>query len=705
MKRFFFLLGSGLVLLAASLLWHQYRSSQPFSLDPSRTAWIAYGGAWELEGSTVLSKSDERGAKLMSPSSNLDDIVVDVDLALFGTEGDAGIILRGSDASTGINAFSGFYAGIRSNDNSLLLGRGDYSWEPYRNNAIPNGVQIGYPYHLTIASVACKIAVSTRLPDGQVLREGVELSKCPRSGQLGLQSYHTPAIWKNLHIRRGMAVDIADIMHGEKLGTQAENTLHQYTWQDPTKRLRKKADSHSLEGSPTPISEVSRNFHNPDHKVTVRGTVTLLAPITFIEDATGGIAIEGKSPTLAIGDDVEVTGVANQSGSYVSLRDTDIRVLASSAPPEPRMLTAGQAARGATDGRFVALDGILQRAWKNGQETILEHESNGVVYRAISEPRRFGDDLKDLRIGSGLLVSGVLQSDPEHAGDGAFAILLSPNQDAVRVVHQAPWWTTRHIVQLSSAVVLGAVLLILGYGRIKLFYLMHIVHERQLLADDLHDTIAQSFAGIGFQLRAVESKLSQESAGHLQLARAQEMLRESHAELRRSITSLRVQIETTSELLSALELNAERLASGGTLKITCHSEGPVRRLSPRIADCFFRVGQEAVSNAIQHSYASELRINMSIRARHLALHIIDNGRGFPSPCMESGNGVPGMRRRADSIAAHFNIDTSRHGTNLSVQADLRPQFPSIRHFLKSNIIPLRSVRHGAPFKNQIADRG
>jgi signal transduction histidine kinase len=651
--------------------WQVVQQSQPSAFDPIRSTWVPYGGTWEREGETFLSKSDERGARLMSGSMRWRDYKVDVDLALLGAYGNAVVIVRGRDSEKGNGAYSGFAAGLRSRDNTLLLGRSDFGWEEYRNRPLPDGIQIGQLYHLRIVVVGCKIAARIDLPDGRFVREGVEPQSCVPSGQIGLLSYQTPAVWKNLHISPASEVDVERLMQGEPLGSKEKRNLNVFTWSNSIQPIRREALSHAIEGTPTPISNLALTLLSPAKPVFVRGTVTLLSPLTYVEDTTGGVVIQPHdSPLLAIGDDVEVNGFPLGEADHITLRNARVRVLSSNTPPVPRMITASQASSGAEDGHSVVINGVLRSTWKHAQQTILELESNGVVFRALAEPQRYSSDLSSLRIGSELMLSGVIRSDDALAGDGAFAVLLSPTQDAARVVHQPPWWNATHIAIVAAALICLIIATLLGYGRIRELYLMHTVQERQLLADDLHDTIAQSFAGIGFQLRAVEEQLSTNETGREQLERAQVMLRNGHHELRQSIISLRVQIGSSAELATALETSALRLVKGGSLNVLCTHDGTTRGLPPRIADCFFRVAQEAIANAIQHGGASTLRIALSVQPRYISLSVNDDGIGLPGKATTSGGGLSGMRRRAEAIGAQLTIDTSPSGTTILLETVL-----------------------------------
>jgi signal transduction histidine kinase len=667
-------------------VWLWMRQSSEVAFDAAHSTWVPYGGDWERKGDSIESNSDERDAKLMGGSLGWKDYSVDVDLALLGAYGGAGVIVRGHGAENGIAAYTGFIAGLGSVDNTLLLARNDFGMEGYRNTPLPSVIQLGRFYHLRIVIAGCKFAARVDLPEGGSVREGVDLTQCEHSGQIGLQSYQSPAIWRNLQVRPATEADVTALMQGVPLCSAKAGNLHALTWQNVTETIKREAASHALEGSPTPISALALSFHSPAKQESVRGTVTLLSPMTYVEDATGAVMIRQRNASpLAIGDDVEVTGTPVRDAGQMTIEDARVRVLASSTPLAPRMIAADQAATGAADGQFIFLDGVVRATWKDAGREVLEMESNGVVFRAISALNRYDRDLSSLRPGSELILSGVIRSDVTLAGDSAFAVLLSPAQDAVRVVHEASWWTATNIAVFSAALICLTILSLLGYGRVREFWLMYVVKERELLANDLHDTIAQCFAGIGFQLRAVEVELSTGNGCGQQLERAQAMLQESHQELRQSITSLRVQIGSSDQLASALESIALRLVQGGQVDVQCICEGSARKLAPRVADCFFRVGQEAISNAIQHANASKLRISIVVQARWIALMVMDNGVGLNGSAQNAGYGLSGMRRRAETIGAVFTIDSGNGGTTVLLRSQLVPHTDPVFRALRSRL--------------------
>ncbi len=110
-----------------------------------------------------------------------------------------------------------------------------------------------------------------------------------------------------------------------------------------------------------------------------------------------------------------------------------------------------------------------------------------------------------------------------------------------------------------------------------------VVEERESLAYEMHDTLAQSVAGIGFQLEAIRVGVPEDlTKVHQQLDLASELTRHSHAEARHSVDMLRPQELESEGLLNALTSCAHRLVAGGSVRIIPTSTGDVR--APLFAD-------------------------------------------------------------------------------------------------------------------------
>ena len=134
-RRALIALGACVVLAAAALGLHAYLVSPTRGLPDNDAftqqhadSWDAFGGTWDVAERSVRNQSDERGATLLAGSRYWRNYSIEADVMLLGANGDAGLILRSSGEEQGVDAYFGYYAGLRSLDNTLVLGRAEYGW-------------------------------------------------------------------------------------------------------------------------------------------------------------------------------------------------------------------------------------------------------------------------------------------------------------------------------------------------------------------------------------------------------------------------------------------------------------------------------------------------------------------------------------------------------------------------------------------------
>jgi len=633
------------------------------------TSWKAYGGAWELSNGVMRDNSYERGAKLITGSPWAGDYKIEADVAIVGNYGDAGLILRARDLDEGVDSYSGFNVGIRTLDNSMILGRTDYGWDEYQRIAIPGGIQINHFYHLTVVAVGCNIAARLDLPTGPPIRVGVALLSCNRRGQFGLKSYQAPAAWKNLFVAPATMSDLDQLMAGRALASAQSGNLHYYDPRvDERTPIEREALSREVGVKTTPIAQLQLSSPPTGWQhASVHGIVRLIKPVTYIEDATGSIVLASHNQAaLAIGDEVVVTGDVGRQSNQLEMRNGIVQILWSQETASPQLVSPDQVATGSWDGRLVQINGELLKETKDPHGLrVLELTGGGETFRAIASPSPFAQPIS-LRPRSELQLTGVVRSDRAYAGNSAFAILLSPTEDALQVSREASWWTTSRVAAGIFALLTLMGLLALLYHRFRQQYLMRVMAERELLAHDLHDTVSQSLAGIGFQLDSAATVMT-EAPARSKVERARVMVRQSHEELRRSVTTLRSQIAAVADLGCALKKTAEKLTAGGPIQVDYNIDGVTRHLPVAVADCFFRIGQEALANAVHHSRASRLEIWLQYQGKVLSLRIKDNGNGFTPSEDDGGHGLFGMKKRAEMIGADFAILRSEPGTTIVLE--------------------------------------
>jgi len=201
-----------------------------------------------------------------------------------------------------------------------------------------------------------------------------------------------------------------------------------------------------------------------------------------------------------------------------------------------------------------------------------------------------------------------------------------------------------------------------------------VLEERQRLAHEMHDTLAQSFAGIGFQLQAIRNGIVEDKSVLIQqLDLASSLVRHSHEEARRSLATLHPESLESQDVLIALDVCARRMVEGGSVQVHSEREGDQRPIPLRIADTLYRIGQEAVANAVRHASPTTLTVRVTHQENRVRLEIEDDGTGFLQNNDLLSFGIRGMRRRAQTISADFQIQSiPGKGTRIRVSALLPP---------------------------------
>jgi two-component sensor histidine kinase len=645
--------------------------------------WKALGGTWELENGTMRNDSDERGAKLLTGSPYWRNYSIEADINLLGSSGDAGLIIRSGDEEEGVNAYSGYYAGLRTLDGVLVMGRAEHGWmEVNKHIQDPDGIRTGRWYHLKLLAYDCQI-VAAATPRSQATSTSLAITDtdCIPSGRIGLRSYSSGGIWRNVVAHPATHQDLVAML--ETAGGSMESKPNNATAQDSESFGLRRIEEQQEESRATSNKAAQSieslrvtSFAEPA-TATVRGVVILTAPRLFVQDSTGGVYVpQPKTPLLKVGDEVEVTGEVHSGDFSSTLEQATVQVLWARTPMPPVSVTAFQASTGKFDATFVEVQGRLERKEQGPDNTlILDLDEGPQSFRAVMNPGR-GDYLfSTLKLGSSLRVRGICVVDPSFTKNlTPFVLLLRSNED-LDVLAGPPWWSTGHVIAIVVASLLLALVVNFVYHRIAHWRMQGILEERQRLAHEMHDTLAQSFAGIGFQLQAVRNRLPEESSVVLQqLDMARNLVRHSHEEARRSIATLRPESLESEDILSALDLCARRMVEGGTVQVVSEREGDQRHIPLSIADTLYRIGQEAVANAVRHAQPTILTIRLRNSQNLASLQIGDNGKGFQKDNGLLGFGIRGMQRRAQSISAEFHIESAPGaGTRIRIDAPLPPR--------------------------------
>lgn len=214
--------------------------------------------------------------------------------------------------------------------------------------------------------------------------------------------------------------------------------------------------------------------------------------------------------------------------------------------------------------------------------------------------------------------------------------------------------------------------------------------ERQRMAREIHDTIAQGLTGIVTQLEAAQ-QTSSDTERERRISNAKRLARDSLAEARRSVQALRPRALENSRLPEALADEVARWSVTSGVAGEVETTGEARALHPEVEVTLLRVAQEALANVARHADASRAGVTLSYMEDVVSLDVRDDGIGIARPPApgESGKangtavsggspaaggfGLIAMRQRVGRLAGHLEIE-SEPGAGTAVSASL-PAIP------------------------------
>ncbi|MDF5719491.1 MAG: PAS domain-containing protein [Rhizonema sp. PD37] len=201
-----------------------------------------------------------------------------------------------------------------------------------------------------------------------------------------------------------------------------------------------------------------------------------------------------------------------------------------------------------------------------------------------------------------------------------------------------------------------------------------ILEERNRMAREIHDTLAQSFTGILLQVGAATQVLADDQeATQLHLEMIEELARTGLAEARRSVVALRPQLLEEGNLENALHRLVTQMRSTIDTVLIYETQGTAYALPADVENNLLRIGQEALTNAIKYACASKIRVELVYNETQCILQVKDDGRGFGvgSIPLSSGFGLLGMSERAERIGAQLTIQ-SQPGQGTEIIVTINP---------------------------------
>jgi signal transduction histidine kinase len=200
-----------------------------------------------------------------------------------------------------------------------------------------------------------------------------------------------------------------------------------------------------------------------------------------------------------------------------------------------------------------------------------------------------------------------------------------------------------------------------------------VMAERNRMARDIHDTLAQGFTGVIVQLEAAGEAMSQSRTARVSdhLNQASELARESLREARRSVQALRPQALEGKQVSEALKDLIEKMTRGTTVHAEFTLQGNQQKLPPEWEANLLRIGQEVLTNVLRHARASTFNVLLVFDSREIRLNLRDDGCGFDPKRRHEGFGLQGMRERAEGMGGQLSIESANgKGTMISIALPL-----------------------------------
>ena len=195
--------------------------------------------------------------------------------------------------------------------------------------------------------------------------------------------------------------------------------------------------------------------------------------------------------------------------------------------------------------------------------------------------------------------------------------------------------------------------------------------ERARIARELHDTLLQGLLSASLQLQVAEGWLPPDSPAKPMLSRVRNLMRKGIDEGRAALEGLRSADAPATGLEQALSDFREELAPSDRARLRILKMGRPKPVDPAVLDQIYLITREALLNALRHSQAKKIEVEIAYSPRKLRVTVRDNGTGIEPQLLHSGRkahwGLTVMRERAANIGAHLRIRTR---PNAGTQLDL-----------------------------------
>lgn len=418
------------------------------------------------------------------------------------------------------------------------------------------------------------------------------------------------------------------------------------------------------------------------HRVRVRGVVIHSQPGEgfWIRDGGRGLHVvcDDKEP-LEDGVEVDVLGFLGRGEYGPMMEDAIFRKTGKTLSVPPIHLKKAAAALD-HDSDLVECEAVIIEKWLAADGCRMKLSDGATEFPTVIRTANLKAASKEWQPGARVRVAGVCAvsflTKPLHFGElepQIFQILLRSPAD-VLVLQPPSWWNPTNVAWLfgvTAAALLLAVGIIVWIGRRHLreqaiermkteAEFSAVMNERNRMAREFHDTLAQGLGAISLQLEVAKRQMPADSDAHEPLGEARHQTRASLDEVRNAIWNMRSQVLETGDLASALNGVLHSLTDRNHIQSELRVVGESRRFAPVVENNLLRIGQEAIANAVKHADAKRIEVVLNFAERQFELSVSDDGRGFDSshpPASEGGFGLVGLRERAAELNGELDVSS------------------------------------------------
>jgi signal transduction histidine kinase len=442
------------------------------------------------------------------------------------------------------------------------------------------------------------------------------------------------------------------------------------------------------------------------HRVKIAATVTYFDPgrLLVLQAGDQGVEVQtrGVEP-LALGDSVEALGFVSHGDYTPILQDAVYRKIAPGKPVLPVRLTPDKVLRGTNDCELIQISARLLDRAVSGTEKYLVLQENGFIFHAYLSQITNQDDFAQLENGSRVSVTGVCRIDPGEwlAGEEwrakSFRVQLRSIED-VSVLQSPSWWTLPRVLQIAAAV--GVVALVaVGWVVVLRRQVTErtlqletqskqreraerqnlIEQERTRVAQDLHDELGATLTEVGMLgtlARTPELPMADRERYLEKLTNASRAVVSTLDEI---VWAINPKYDSVASLASYYSLFAQRFLNlaGIACRLQVAETFPSAPLDSRLRHSAFLAFKEALNNAVRHSGATQVLIELAVIEKKLKVAVTDNGRGFVPADRPTGcDGITGMKERMSKLDGRCEIKSKRGvGTTVEFWLPLEEELP------------------------------